>query len=106
MNRIIFIALLAASALPQTGSDSSIDTSKAAQSIQLEDIRSKMFFLATDEMGGRLIGTRENRMAANYIASEFMAMGLQPAGDNKSYFQEFDVASAWPDEDKGMVLED
>jgi hypothetical protein len=105
VNKVITFGLLAMFALPLSADDSSADASRAALSIQLEDIRSKMFFLATDEMGGRLVGTREHDIAANYIASEFMAMGLKPLGDNKSYFQEFDVASAWPDESKGMILE-
>ena len=104
-NKILILVLLAAPVLLQNGSNSSQEVAAAARSIELEDIRSKMFFLATDEMGGRLVGTLEDRIAANYIESEFMALGLKPFGDNSSYFQEFDVLSAWPDESKGMVLE-
>jgi len=31
--------------------------------------------------------TRGGRLAADYIAAQFQAMGLQPAGENGSYFQ-------------------
>jgi len=44
-------------------------------------------FLASDEMKGRGLGTPELDRAADYIASEFKKMGLQPGGDNNSYFQ-------------------
>lgn len=43
--------------------------------------------LTTPEMGGRWIGTEENRQAAQYIADRFAAMGLEPAGDNGTYLQ-------------------
>lgn len=46
-------------------------------------------FLASDAMKGRGLGTPELDRAADYIASEFKKMGLQPGGDNDSYFQQW-----------------
>jgi len=44
-------------------------------------------FLASDLLEGRAPATRGGRLAADYIAAQFQAMGLQPAGENGSYFQ-------------------
>ncbi|VAW88376.1 PDZ domain [hydrothermal vent metagenome] len=44
-------------------------------------------FLASEAMQGRGLGTPELDRAADYIANEFKKMGLQPGGDNNSFFQ-------------------
>lgn len=44
-------------------------------------------FLASDELKGRGLGTKELDKAADYIAEHFKAAGLLPAGDNATYFQ-------------------
>ncbi|MCU1242098.1 MAG: hypothetical protein JWO71_2824 [Candidatus Acidoferrum typicum] len=100
-----FLMFLTAPMVVQGASTSSEDIAAAAKAIQLEDVRAKMFFLGGEEMAGRLIGTPEHRVAAAYIQSEFMSLGLKPGGDDNTYLQGFDVVSAWPDESKGTVLE-
>ncbi len=47
--------------------------------------------LADDSMQGRGIGTAGLQASAEYIAEQFSAAGLKPAGDNGSYFQSFEV---------------
>src|SRR5437667_1734570 len=44
-------------------------------------------YLADDLLEGRAPGTRGGRVAAQYIAAQFEAMGLEPAGPDGSYFQ-------------------
>ncbi len=44
-------------------------------------------FLASAKMKGRGLGTPELDVAADYIANAFAQAGLQPGGDNNSYFQ-------------------
>jgi hypothetical protein len=44
-------------------------------------------FLAADSMKGRMSGTPEYRKAAEYVAAKFKEFGLQPRGDNGSWFQ-------------------
>ena len=44
-------------------------------------------FLASDLLEGRAPATRGGRLAAEYIAAQFQALGLRPAGANGSYFQ-------------------
>ena len=49
-------------------------------------------YLASDELKGRGNGTPELAQAAHYIAELFREYDLQPAGNEKTYFQEFDVS--------------
>lgn len=44
-------------------------------------------FLASDLLEGRAPATRGGRLAAEYLAAQFKALGLEPAGPNGSYFQ-------------------
>jgi aminopeptidase YwaD len=50
-------------------------------------------FLAAPEMKGRGAGSPELDQAAEYIAKQFESAGLQPAGDDGSYFQKFAVTT-------------
>jgi hypothetical protein len=65
--------------------------------IQTSNIKAEMFFLSADEMAGRKTASHEAQIAANYIASEFLRFGLKPMGDDGTYFQNFDLVTAWPD---------
>src|SRR5262249_19238618 len=51
-------------------------------------------FLADDLLTGRDPGTPGFEIAARYVASEMQAMGLQPAGDNGTYFQRVPLVGA------------
>jgi hypothetical protein len=50
-------------------------------------IRAHVEFLADDLLEGRGTGTRGHEIAASYVASQFRAMGLQPAGDKGGWYQ-------------------
>lgn len=45
-------------------------------------------FLASDEFKGRKSGTPEYQKAAEYVASKMKEYGLQPGGENGTWFQE------------------
>jgi hypothetical protein len=53
----------------------------------INEIRSHVEFLADDALEGRGTGTRGGKAAANYISDRFEEIGLQPVGDQRSYFQ-------------------
>ena len=55
----------------------------------MEDVR----YLASEEMRGRGTGSPELERAAEYIAEEFAAAGLEPAGENGTFFQSFEVTT-------------
>ncbi|HEX8904307.1 MAG TPA: hypothetical protein VF771_05660, partial [Longimicrobiaceae bacterium] len=49
-------------------------------------------YLADDALQGRLAGTASERCAGDYVAAQFRALGLQPAGDAGTYFQSLPLA--------------
>ncbi|MDP7035084.1 MAG: M20/M25/M40 family metallo-hydrolase [Planctomycetota bacterium] len=61
------------------------------ESIDSDRIMKHIRYLASDELKGRDAGTPGEEKAAIYIANEFKALGLQPIGDEGSYFQHFDA---------------
>ena len=62
-------------------------------SITEQDLKFHIETLASDEFGGRLTGTPGEKLATAHVASAFQQAGLQPAGDNGSYFQTFPFES-------------
>lgn len=49
-----------------------------AESITQPELRGHVFYLASDEIGGRIPGTTGYEVSAKYAASQFRAAGLQP----------------------------
>lgn len=72
----------------------------AAASIDPEKIRAHVRFLSLDLLEGRGPGTRGDKVAAEYIATQFALEGLQPAGENNSYFQQVPLIAVHTIEDK------
>lgn len=62
-------------------------TGATHQAITAADLSSRLYRFADDSMGGRLLGTSGNSKGVEYIASEVKQMGLEPAGENGTYFQ-------------------
>jgi hypothetical protein len=68
--------------------------------ITANDLRTRLYQFADDSMQGRRIGEPGNFKGTAYIADEFRRLGLKPAGDSGTYFQNlpygpiaFDMAS-------------
>jgi len=64
----------------------------AGAAVSETNVRAEMSFLAGDAMQGRGSGSAFERVAAEYIGSQFMQFGLEPAGDknaagNQTYVQ-------------------
>ena len=74
----------------------------AGDSISASDLRRDIFELASDRMGGRLVGTEGNRQAAEFIAERFDALGLTPVGDDGGYLRRFDLVVATLGEDNTL----
>ena len=51
------------------------------------DLRTRVFIFADDSMQGREAGTEGHVKSTEYIAAELRALGLEPAGENGTYFQ-------------------
>jgi len=96
-------ALFIASALlwgPRAADAGSEALDQTLPAIRAEAIRAHMNFLADDLLEGRATGTRGHEIAARYMASEFEAIGLEPAGENGTYFQSVPLRSIRPDEQR------
>jgi len=76
------IALVLGACTHATPPDAATDTASARR------IAAHMAFLADDLLEGRETGSRGHDIAALYMASQFRALGLEPAGDAGSYFQD------------------
>ncbi len=86
------LLLLALPAAAQGGTPLITPAEKAAtQAIQEPVLRAHVGFLAHDLLEGRGPGTRGDALAQAYIASQFEALGLKPAGTEGSYLQPFDL---------------
>lgn len=60
-----------------------------AQGQDLTQLQMDVAFLASDLLEGRETGTRGEVLAADYIARRFEALGLQPKGENGSWYHSF-----------------
>lgn len=54
------------------------------------NLKTHIQFLADDKLEGRRAGSNGEKLAMDYIASQFQAVGLEPKGTNQ-YFQAFDI---------------
>ncbi|RIV87623.1 M28 family peptidase [Aurantiacibacter zhengii] len=80
INRLSAAALGVAASL-------AISTAAAADTVDREALERDTTILAADDMEGREAGTRGHERAAGYVAGRFASLGLRPAGDDGTYFQ-------------------
>ncbi|MBI2424509.1 MAG: M28 family peptidase [Candidatus Hydrogenedentes bacterium] len=103
-SQIFFASWMHDEALAALGSGSDSGAADVADPAQLQsvvaatettaeitevDLKQYVGNLASDYMDGRLTGTEGERIATAYVAALFKGMGLVPAGDNGTYFQDF-----------------
>ena len=61
--------------------------------VQPDDYIQHVRFLSSPELKGRGAGTPELDLAADYVAVQFKTFGLQPGGEDGSFFQPFSVTT-------------
>jgi len=81
---LAFLALGATAGSPAVTDD---EATRVLAGIRPQALRAHIGFLADDLLEGRETGTRGYQLAANYVAAQFEALGLLPAGSDGSYFQ-------------------
>src|SRR5580704_10898383 len=60
----------------------------AVQTTTLErEVRANMNFLADDELHGRGSATRDEHIAALFVAAQLQSLGLEPGGENGTFLQ-------------------
>jgi Zn-dependent M28 family amino/carboxypeptidase len=107
MNRPLFAVLLltATLAAPLTAQRRPASDAAAAvtRAIRAEDIWAPLRFLSSDLLEGRGTGARGGDLAAQYLASQFMALGLEPAGDSGTYFHHVPIVTLVPNAQLDVV---
>lgn len=63
----------------------------AQVNVPLQQAQVDVVYLASDYLEGRETGLKGERLAAEYIAWRFAQLGMQPKGDNGSWYHEFDL---------------
>jgi len=69
---------------------------KAMTAIRAADVQELVDHLASDEMNGRFFKGPEAKVAAKYIAGKFEAAGLEPLGDEGTWYPDIEIADAAP----------
>lgn len=84
-------ALLLALMITSSNVHSASEVNKRNISISDREVKSSLQahieFLADDFLNGRATGSPEYEIAARYVASHFKQFGLNPAGENNTWFQ-------------------
>jgi hypothetical protein len=99
--RLSLIALLVPGALiaqaPKSENPLKHDPRPTVPAITAADLMTRLYIFSDDSMMGREAGTTGNIKGTEYIARELKRLGLKPAGDNGTYFQDFPLESTKPD---------
>jgi hypothetical protein len=104
-------ALLAQAPLPATSRTSEPLPLKyvgppTGPEITAGDLMTRVYKFADDSMMGRAVGTVHNDVATSYIESELRRIGLQPAGDNGTFFQKLPLVNRRFDSTSAITVGD
>ena len=88
----VLIYFLSSAALPAGIAPDSAPPA-ATETITEADLKSTLYFLASEEMQGRGLNTLFNKITSNYLAHRFELMGLEPFAPD-GYFQYFNILQA------------
>ncbi|HYD11887.1 MAG TPA: M28 family peptidase [Allosphingosinicella sp.] len=92
----MFKALIRASALLSLAIAAPL-AAQAPAPVTAADLLRHIRPLASDEFQGRAPGTEGERRTTAYIVEQFQARGLQPAGENGTWFQSLRLATRRPE---------
>ncbi len=82
------LALLALTVSPAFAADA-LNKKDLGRIPAIERLKKDMTVLTSEEFAGRGTGSPEIEKAADYVAAQFKAAGLEPAGKDGTYFQPF-----------------
>lgn len=101
----IAVAAVAGCATAPAPSGSTGTASGTSAAITVADLRSRVYIYADDSMMGRKAGTEGNNKATLYIANELRRMGVQPGGENGTYFQNVPLLHLQASRTKPIVVD-
>ena len=78
---------------------------RTTAAITAADAASRVYILADDSMMGREAGTLGNIKGNDYVARELRRLGLEPAGDNGTYFQAIPLVRRGPGASSSLTVD-
>ncbi len=81
---------------PLAAQRSATPDARIASLVRADAIWAPLKFLSSDLLEGRGTARRGGDLTVQYIASQFMALGLEPAGDDGTYFQHVPIVALNP----------
>lgn len=87
MMSVVVLAAIGLTAIAAEETSVPAEVNTVLQSFSKAALRAHMQFLADDLLEGRGTGTRGQEIGAKYVATEFQAAGLEPAGVGGGYLQ-------------------
>ena len=101
--KLSFMILIAVFLVACADRTVTINKEPGADVLSASVIKAHMAFLADDLLEGREVGTRGEEISGLYIASEFESIGLDPGGNDGSYFQNVPLIAATVDMDRTVL---
>ena len=92
----VLATLLTLAPLSLTAQQRGAPAQRVASAIRAKQIWGPLRFLSDDLLEGRASSSRGGDIAVQYIASQFMALGLEPAGDSGTYIQRVPIVTLNP----------
>ena len=86
---LLFLPVLAAAQAP--AASSAARPAARVMPITTHEIDGHLRFLSSDLLEGRAPGTRGGRLAEEYIAAQLRSFGVEPGGENGTYFQKVPI---------------
>lgn len=82
------------------------DPEQTVAAITPADLTTRLYIFAADSMMGRETGTRGHIISTDYIARELRRLGLEPAGDSGTFFQDVPLVNRPFDATKSSIVVD
>lgn len=98
MRRFLTVVLFA---IPLAAQPAAVQN--ASDELRADAIRAHTKFLSSDLLEGRGPGTRGDALTTSYLAAQLEAYGLQPAGDDGTFFQKVSLLGITTDPDASKV---
>src|SRR5215212_5320069 len=94
MTGTAMVVALFAACTPKTGS---VSPSRTVADITPADVKARIYLVADDSMMGREAGAQGNFVMTSYIAKEMERLGLEPGGENGTWFQTIPMVRRFTD---------
>lgn len=108
----LFIILISINAIAQVSTGNSQnevtngDSPPAFSAIKESELKRDLFILASDSLRGKRAGTLDELKAAAWVAQQASEAGLEPAGDDGTYFQFFPLYRSTVSENTTVEIND